>query len=58
MATTTTDDPWLRELLMRGDRRPDGDGVAGMAAVLAARDPVVDGSGGTTREASNRRSRR
>jgi hypothetical protein len=49
MATTTADDPWLRELLLRGDRHPDDDGTEGMAAVLAARDPAVDGSGGVTR---------
>jgi hypothetical protein len=49
MATTTADDPWLRELLLRGGWHPDGDGAEGMAAVLAARDPVVDCSGGTTR---------
>jgi uncharacterized protein DUF2786 len=49
MATTTADDPWLRELLHRGDWHPDGNGAEGMAAVLAARDPAVDGSGGVTR---------
>jgi Protein of unknown function (DUF2786) len=49
MATTTADDPWLRELLLRGDWHPDGDGAEGMAAALAARDPAVDGSGGVTR---------
>jgi hypothetical protein len=49
MATPTADDPWLRDLLLRGARHPDGDDAEGMAAVLAARDPVVDGSGGVTR---------
>jgi hypothetical protein len=49
MATTTADDPWLRELLLRGDWHADGDDAVRMAAVLAARDPVVDGSGGVTR---------
>ena len=49
MATTTADDPWLRELLLGGDWHPDGDHAEGMAAVLAARDPAVDGSGGVTR---------
>jgi uncharacterized protein DUF2786 len=49
MATTTADDPWVRELLLRGDWHPDGDHAEGMAAVLAVRDPAVDGSGGVTR---------
>ncbi|WP_139263717.1 DUF222 domain-containing protein [Geodermatophilus africanus] len=49
MATTTADDPWLRELLLRGDWHPDGDRAEGMAAVLASGDPAVDGSGGVTR---------
>jgi hypothetical protein len=48
MATTTADDSWLRELLLRGHRHPDSDDTEGTAAVLAARDPV-DGSGGATR---------
>ncbi|MGY1763012.1 hypothetical protein ACI79G_08435 [Geodermatophilus sp. SYSU D00779] len=48
MATTTADDPWLQELLLQGDRHLDDDAEA-MAAVLAARDPAVDGSGGATR---------
>ncbi|MGR6966555.1 DUF2786 domain-containing protein [Geodermatophilus sp. URMC 61] len=49
MATTTADDSWLRELLLQGEWHPDGDDADGMAAVLAARDPTVDGSGGATR---------
>jgi hypothetical protein len=49
MATTTADDSWLRELLLQGDWHPDGDDAEGMAAVLAARDPGVDGTGGATR---------
>jgi len=49
MATTTADDSWLRELLLRGDRHLDGDDADGVAAVLAARDPAVDGSGVATR---------
>lgn len=49
MATTTADDSWLRELLLRGHRHPDSDDTEGTAAVLAARDPAVDGSGGATR---------
>ena len=49
MATTTADDSWLRELLLQGGWHPDGDDADGMAAVLAARDPAVDGSGGATR---------
>ncbi len=49
MATTTADDPWLRELLLRGDWHPDGDDAEGMAAVLAARDPGVDVTGGAAR---------
>jgi hypothetical protein len=47
--TTGTDDAWLRDLLLAGDWHPDGDDADGMAAVLAARDPGVDGSGGATR---------
>jgi len=49
MATTTADDAWLRELLLQGDWHPDGDDADGMAALLAARDPGVDGAGGATR---------
>jgi hypothetical protein len=49
MATTTADDAWLRDLLLGGDWHPDGDDAHGTAAVLAARDPGVDGSGGATR---------
>jgi hypothetical protein len=49
MATTTADDSWLRELLLQGDWHPDGDDAEGMAAVLAARDPGVDVTGGATR---------
>jgi Protein of unknown function (DUF2786) len=47
--TTGTDDAWLRDLLLAGDWHPDGDDADGMAAVLAARDPGVDDSGGATR---------
>jgi hypothetical protein len=47
--TTGTPDTWLRDLLLTGDWPPDGDDAEGMAAVLAARDPAVDGSGGVTR---------
>ena len=49
MAATTADDSWLRELLLRGDWHLDGDDAEGMAAVLATRDPAVDGSGSATR---------
>ena len=49
MATTTADDAWLRELLLVAVWHPDGDDADGVAAVLAARDPGVDGSGGATR---------
>ena len=35
MATTTADDPWLRELLLRGDWHPDGDGAEGTVASMS-----------------------
>ncbi|MEX5719337.1 DUF2786 domain-containing protein [Geodermatophilus maliterrae] len=47
--TTGTDDAWLRDLLLGGDWHHDGEDADGMAAVLAGRDPGVDGSGGATR---------
>jgi hypothetical protein len=47
--STGTPDTWLRDLLLTGDWHPDGDDAEGMAAVLAARDHAVDGSGGATR---------
>src|SRR4051794_5295757 len=45
---TTTDDPWLRELLS-GDRLSDPRDADRMAAALAAREPEVDRGGGATR---------
>ncbi|WP_091363996.1 DUF2786 domain-containing protein [Geodermatophilus telluris] len=48
MSTPTADDAWLRDLLLGGDCRPGGDDADGVAGVLAARDPGVDGSGAAT----------
>src|SRR3954470_3491396 len=45
---TTTDDPWLRELLS-GDWLSDPEDTDRMAAALAAREPEVDRGGGATR---------
>src|SRR4051794_8851345 len=45
---TTTDDPWLRELLS-GDWLSDPRDADRMAAALAAREPEVDRGGGATR---------
>ncbi|WP_218146059.1 DUF2786 domain-containing protein [Geodermatophilus ruber] len=49
MGTTTADDAWLRELLLSGDWLSELRDADQMAAVLAARDPAVDHSGGATR---------
>ncbi|MGR7024436.1 DUF2786 domain-containing protein [Geodermatophilus sp. URMC 62] len=45
---TTADDTWLRTLLLGGDWHADGADAGAVAAVLAGRDPAVDGSGGAT----------
>jgi hypothetical protein len=49
MATTSADDAWLRELLLQGDWLSDPGSTDRMAALMAARDPAVDASGGVTR---------
>jgi hypothetical protein len=49
MSSRTADDAWLHDLLLRGTWRADGDDASALAATLAARDPLVDGSGGVTR---------
>ena len=47
--TTGTDDAWLRTVLLEDDWLADPRDTDRMASLLAARDPVVDGSGGATR---------
>ena len=49
MATTTADDPWLRELLLYGDWLSEAEDADRMATLLADRDPLVDAGGGATR---------